>query len=401
MSPVTVHLPDCPNCGAPLELKRVCQGAIDCPYCGKTIAVRSLPTLAADPAAIEALERRAAPPTLAASLFRAAAKYLQVPVAFGAAGSLVATWFVFLRNPHHLSFLWAIVAAVGALLALAWKRRLAAIALTTAVGGLTTLKPFLVPIVDRAGPLSPNSETAWMFYLIPGTLLLGVGAIAVFRIRPARFRTDLALLRPTLPTALGFLAGAALAVWACAGPTNRDLLDEHAGRLAAFREAYGELGRAISTDPEPALPDRREGLDPLPRFVPGDGASNTDFAPLAELGYTGHRATVDPFLRGDLSTIFARARERWNRDDWEFDESLARQIARALATRYVAAGGCANRDDSDDVWDDCVVWLMDLRTRRPLLRATVPAFTTNSFVVGREMLDVLQRATGGTFRDAE
>lgn len=210
MNAPQAHLPDCPNCGAPLDLRRVRNGAVDCPYCGMTIALRSLPSFAADPKAVEELERRAAPPTLAASLFGRVAQQLAVPVAFGAAWSLVATWFVFLRNPHEFPFLWTIVAALVAFFVLAWKRRLAAIALTVVVGGLTALKPFLQPIVDT--------------------------------------------------------------------------------------------------------------------------------------------------------------------------------------------GGYAERDDSDDMFDDCVVWLLDLRTRKPLLRAPVPTLATDYFRLSADMLTTLQEATGGTFQ---
>ena len=399
MNTPQAHLPDCPNCGAPLDLQRVRQGAVDCSYCGKTIALRSLPAFAADPAAVQALEQRAAPPTLAAPLFRTVARYFEVPVAFGAAWSLVAAWFVFRRGLPELPFVWAALAAVAALFALAWKRRLAAIALTLAVGGLNTLKPFLQPIVDAGdATYSPTSETALMYYLIPGVLLLALGALAVLSLRPARIRTDLALLKPTVPAALAFLVGAALAAWNYGGTTNRDLLEQHAGRLATLQETYARLGPLLAADPPPSLPARLESLDPPPRFDPDDPAANTDFAPLATLHYPGRHTSPDPFLLGDLSAIFQRVHDHYHWDDWERTPDLERQLARALATRYVATGGCAERDDSEDPFDDCVVWLLELRTGTPLLRASVPTFTTSYFDVSRDMLATLQELTGGTFR---
>ena len=398
MSTQQVHLADCPNCGAPLELKRVRKGTVDCLYCGVTIALKSLPTFAADPAAIEALDKQAVPPTLAEKFFGTLGRYFEVPVAFGASWSLVAAWFVFQRSLGGMQILWCAFAALAAIFALAWKRRLAAIALTFAVGGLTALKPFLRPIVDTARyNYSPTSETA-MFYLVPGVLLLGLGVIAVLSIRPARIKTDLALLKPTLLASLGFVAGAALAVWSYTGTTNRDLLERNAGRLQTLRQAYAQIADAIDAAPTGSLPSRLEGLDPLPRFVEGDPSSNTDFTPLARMGGSKKHPSIELFLKGELSSIFERIDEYYDWDDWEYREDLDRQLASALATRYVATGRCDERSDSDEIFDGCVVWLADLETRKPLLRVAVPSFSNSVFTTGDEMLAELQRATGGIFQ---
>ena len=53
-----VHLPNCPNCGAPLPLRRVYRGAVDCEYCGLTVALRSPGPLAAASAVLEGVECR-------------------------------------------------------------------------------------------------------------------------------------------------------------------------------------------------------------------------------------------------------------------------------------------------------------------------------------------------------
>jgi len=49
----TVH--ECPKCGAPLRLRRVHKGMLDCEYCGQTIAIASCPALAAEPALVQAM----------------------------------------------------------------------------------------------------------------------------------------------------------------------------------------------------------------------------------------------------------------------------------------------------------------------------------------------------------
>lgn len=396
-----VHRADCPNCGAPLDLKRVRNSTVGCSYCGITVALRSLATFAADPAAIEALDKAATPPTLAERLLGATRGYFELPVAFGAAWSLVATWFVFQRNPGGLAVVWCVVAAIAAMVALARKRRLAAIALTFAVGGLTALKPLLVPILDAGGrTYAATSETALLQYVVPGAALLGLGVIAVLSIRPARLKTDLALLKPTLRASIGFVAGAALAVWAHGGTTNRDLLERNAERLQVLRQSYARIADAIEAAPAGSLPSQLEGLDPRPKFVEGDPASNTDFTPLAEMRGPWKDSSPNLFLDGALTSILERSDAHWNWDDWEYREDLERQLAVALATRYVAAFRCEEREDPEDFFEGCVVWLADVPAARVLLRAPVSTLSIDSFRLGDEILEALERATGGTFRRA-
>lgn len=290
------------------------------------------------------------------------------------------------------------LAAVCTLFALGWKRRLVAIALAVAVGGLMVLKPFLRPILSEYGAYSPTSETA-MFYLVPGAVLLALGALIVFAIRPQRIRIDLALLKPTILASVGFVAGAALAVWAYTGETNRSLLESRAAELDALRGRYAVIAQALRAEPPPPLPERVEGLDPLPRFVMDDPSSHTDFTTYHNFVRSRTSPTSDEFVYGQLSSIFMMLDEHWSWIDWEYREDLVGRLESALATRYVAVYRCETRDDVGDDVAACTVWLADVPSARVLLRVSSPFVPRyGAYGVEEDVLRTLQYATDETFR---
>jgi hypothetical protein len=108
--------------------------------------------------------------------------------------------------------------------------------------------------------------------------------------------------------------------------------------------------------------------------------------------------TLEPFLDGDLLSVLRRMDDHWGWDDWKYREDFERQLERALATRYVGVYHCDERDDSDESYEGCVVWLADVPAARVLLRKPMVTLSTNSFNVGDEMLGELAQATGGTFQ---
>jgi hypothetical protein len=145
--------------------------------------------------------------------------------------SLVFAWFVFARQPKDNEIAVCVFAAFAALCALGWKRRLYAALLSLAVGGLVAAKPFLRPIVDYeyGYTFDPTSETA-LYFVIPGMLLVALGVAVVLRIRPTRFKTDLALLKPRPLASLGVGVGLPL----FAGRTNSDLFEKYGAHLDAL-----------------------------------------------------------------------------------------------------------------------------------------------------------------------
>jgi len=223
--------------------------------------------------------------------------------------------------------------------------------------------------------------------------------IVVLTIRPQRIRIDLALLKPTILAAVGFAAGAALAVWAYTGETNRSLLESRAAELEALRGRYAVIARALQAEPPPALPERVEGLDPLPRFVMDDLSSNTDFTTYHNFVRSRTSAPIDEYVYGQLSSIFMMLDEHWSWIDWEYREELVAELESALATRYVAVYRCETRDDLGDDVAACTVWLADVPSARVLLRVSSPFVPRyGAYGLEEDLLRTLQDATGGTFR---
>jgi hypothetical protein len=395
MATDTIYAPECPICGAPLSLKRVDRGSVTCTYCGASVVLGSIPELAADPERLKSIEERAQPPTLFAKYVR---RYFQGPAGTLAGLSLVGAWMVFRRWPaQETAIAWCVVAAIATLFALAYKRRLYAILLSFATGGLVFLKPFLSP-ADSDGTFAPASDTGFGF-LIPGALLMAIGIIAALRIRPARFKTDLGLLKPSLLAPLGLLVGIGLAALAYSQPTNRDLLARYAAHLDARKQQYAAIAAWIDAPGRPALAVSAPGLNPPPVFVEDSPASNVDFTPV-EWMYLRPYGTPAKILHigSALSQAFDRRREIDDEDDWDRDDRLGDLILPlATATRYVVAYRCQEGTDDYPIFG-CTAWMFALDTSAPLLQVELTD-TYRSFTEAADALfAALAAATGGTFR---
>jgi hypothetical protein len=394
MEQVAPFVPECPNCGAPLDLARLHQGMVKCGYCGNAVALRSIPQLAADPALARKVEEEALPPTLFDKLL---GRNFALFAGLAAGFALVFAWFVFRRQPHDDEIPACLFAAVGAVCALGWKRRLYAAALALGVGGLVAAKPFLRPIVDSdlGYAYSPTSETA-LYFVVPGALLIGLAVVVVLRIRPARLKTDLALLRPRPLAALGVAVGAGLGLLAFAGPTNRDALAEHGPLLDARARQYGMIVAWIDAPGRPALPTSAAGLSPPPSFVADDPRSNVDIVPIDAWNGRSGSVPLDLYLAGYLSHAIERRAEPWWRDDWDRDDDLVSvELPAAAATRYLVAYRCDKHESGEPV-TGCALWMFSLDTSAPLFARALPEPKEYADAEGY-LLSQLAEATQGTF----
>ncbi|MCK9463663.1 MAG: hypothetical protein M0R80_28930 [Proteobacteria bacterium] len=395
MTTDTTYSPECPICGAPLSLKRVDRGSVICGYCGASVVLGSLPELAADPDRLKSIEEQALPPTIFAKVVR---RYFPLPAGLLAGLSLVGTWTVFRRWPvQETAIGWSIAAAIATLFALAYKRRLYAILLSFAAGGLVFLKPFLNPADSDGTPFSPVSDTGFGF-LVPGALLVAIGIIAALRIRPARFETDLGLLKPSILASIGLAVGIGLGALATSQPTNRDLLARYSAHLDARRQQYAAIATWIDAPNRPALPATAAGLNPPPVFIESSPASNVDFSPVEWMHLRPYAPAKELHIGSALSRAFERRRWIDDRDAWGYDDRLADLILpTAAATRYVVAYRCKEGTDDYPIFG-CSAWMFSLDSSAPLLQIELTDSYRSFTEAGDALFAKLAAATGGTFQ---
>jgi hypothetical protein len=303
----------------------------------------------------------------------------------------VAAGVAFVRGTHYeMPVAYAVAAGAGVLALIFSGRKLLAVLVGAVVGVVLASKPWIVPIVGYDGhTYSPNSETAY-YYIIPGLLHLAVGTLTALSLK----REALRPVFPPWPYLLVFALGAAGAGQFYSQQTYQELLTELAARTEEKRTQLREVAARLDA---PA-PGEARGLDPVPHFVAGyreQPSNNVEVFAREQLQDASEEPRPDLYLTGRLRVLLEKNALETRLGD-TLRSSLPGEVTRqgferALSRPYLAV--------YDFPSGRVVVWLVDLRDGRVLLRVerTLPYV---DFTKGREaFFDLLTKATGGTFKD--
>lgn len=382
----------CPSCGAPLSLSGLAFGIVRCEHCGVETALRALDGI--DPSIVARYELQARA-SRRGSLVAATLRQVWVSVCCTAAGaSLAGACFSFGRLPIEHAVVWPLLAGASAVAALAWKRRLFAALIALSVGLLTAAKPVLGTMAEHS-PFSPPG----LLFLIPGLVLLILGAASLSGIKRGETRGEGQLLRPTVAGIVGLLIGAGLVLALFGGKTNRKVLETEAAFLKQRDAQYEAFAARIAaeSEPPPLAPDAP--LSPRPVWVGSRQASNTDFVSITDLSrrFSGDRSRILYLgLKSPLSVALRHYRDRYPYDDWRHTPELAQAVALARRARYLVVYHFEELVDHQ--MGRCLVWMFDLSTDRLLLRREVAVGV--SYSARRDLFMDLEGLTGGTFREA-
>jgi hypothetical protein len=380
----------CPGCGAALSLSNAAFGIARCAHCGQETALRSLPDI--DPEIVARYEIYSRASAGSSPLGSALRQFRGILFCAMAGAALVGAWFTFFRLSIYHAPLWPLLGGASAIAALVLKRRLFAGLIALSVGLLTALKPLFRG--DEGIGFFSESNLA---YLIPGLVLLAVGAASLLGGKPSERKKAVALLRPTAAGAIGFAAGAGLIAALFGGTTNRAILNAEAGLLAARSAQYDAFARFIAGDAELSPLDLGAPLSPKPVFIKGDPSSNTDIISAVELpGRPAENSSdyADLFIESPLAEVLRSYRRNSNYDDWEFDEELASYLSLSRNTRYTVAYRCDKLPDYG--LDNCRMWMFDLATNRLLVRQELGLGL--SYGAASNLYGSLAAFTGGDFR---
>lgn len=379
----------CPNCGAPLgEASRTAAG-LRCTYCDALVPV------GAPPAGARAGAPSAAEPEAPALLFTPPVQRgLRALFALGLGWWTVLLGFLVVRSGYG-DIEPPIAGIATGLTVLLWAGllggRLPGGAYAFAVGVALVLKPLVAPIRREEFTYSYDSETH-LGYSIPGAVLVGLAALLLLTLKTDAVRGRLRELRPTLLGALCLAAGATFGVVLHSGETGDEL-------YARFRPAYTarlEQVRGLAARLEAAeVPARVTNLDPAPVLIDNDERrSNCEALTLARLADLEDDADEywlsGPLLQGlrrTQGTSWIGRRTGWKASDWE-----ARDLERGLAQRYLVL---YRRHPEHDGLE---AWLLDLQRDAVVVRVERSGVNLEYLVGRATLLELLQEATGGTFR---
>jgi hypothetical protein len=380
----------CPGCGAALSLSSAAFGIVHCSHCGQETSLRSLPDIDPELVARYEIYSRA---SASSSPFGSAARQFRVILFCAMAGAaLVGAWFTFLRLSTYHAPVWSLLGGVAAVAALVCKRRLFGGFVALSVGLLTALKP-LVRDVEGIGLFAEVN----LMYLVPGFLLLAIGAASLLGVKPSERKNELALLRPTAAGAIGFVVGASLIASSFGGATNRAILNAEAAFLNARSAQYDAFARLTEGNAESSPVDLRAPLSPKPVFIKGDASSNTDIISAAELPSRpaeNKSDYADLYIKSPLAMVLGSYRSHSNYDDWRLDKELASSLSLARRTRYTVAYRCDKLPDYQ--LDNCHMWMFDLATNQLLLQQELGLGL--SYGAERNLFSSLASFTGGDFR---
>jgi hypothetical protein len=380
----------CPGCDAALSLSSAAFGIVRCAHCGQETALRSLPDI--DPEIVARYEIYSRASAGSSPLGNAMRQFRVILFCAMAGAALVGAWFTFIRLSIYHAPLWPLLGGASAIAALVWKRRLFGGLIALSVGLLTALKP-LVRGNEGIGLFSEAN----LIYLIPGLLLLALGAASLLGVKPSERKKAVALLRPTAAGAIGLVVGAGLIAALFGGTTNRAILNAEAGFLEARSAQYDAFARFIAGEAELSSVDLSAPLSPKPVFIKGDPSSNTDIVSAAELPIKpaeNKSDYADLYIKSPLAEVLGSYRSNCNYDDWRFDEELASYLSLSRNARYTVAYRCDKLPDYG--LDNCRMWMFDLATNRLLLERELGLGL--SYGAESNLFSSLAAATGGDFR---
>lgn len=209
------------------------------------------------------------PPTRAAILRDKALLLLCVAVF----GILITPTFLFVvsNDTAQRAAIIGVVAGIVAGVLFKTSRQVLACVVSLSIGAVLAIKPFVRPAMVEGRELSLSAETH-LYFLIPGLLLLAIGAgMLPYAQNPPQAPPEISkALR--IATGVALVVGGFVGQWAFGGPAVSDVLKQYEPQGAAMRKEFIQFAKSLPADGQ-AQPLEAK-LDPVPVWKEGQPNQN-------------------------------------------------------------------------------------------------------------------------------